>query len=206
MVKNCVGKHYVVIIHLHFSDEPSGLGNIITCVYFKEIQKYLDKFQVRYPIYFDHKMATFNSTVPIILVLGIVCYPNSEASRIHHMEKGVPIFTGPLINNPNNVTFSQDELKTMIRDFGYDSDFNYYFFDRFIRPHYKLKIKLKKTEYIKKYNNCEKIGNNECNCLPTCQWIGEKGGRKIKSQKYRNSCVDRKTWKGVVKARDSIFR
>ena len=35
---------------------------------------------------------------------------------------------------------------------------------------------------------------------------GEKGGRKIKSQKYINTCVDRKTWKGVVKARDSIFR
>ena len=176
MVVHLVGKNLCRFYHLTFT--RVNFGDTITCGYLNEIPRYLEKFQERCPIYFDHKMATFNSTVPMTLVLGIVWYPNNEASETHQMVRDIPIFTGPLIKNPNNVKFSNDELLTMITDFGSGKTFNYYFFDRFIKPPYKLENEVEKSEYIKNYNNCEKIGKDQCSCLPTCQWIGEKGGEK----------------------------
>ncbi len=149
-----------------------------SCGYYENIEKYQDNFQERCPIYFDHKMATFNSTVPMSLVLGIVWAPSREASEQHKTQHDIPIFIGPLIKNPNDVTFSNDELITLFKNFGSSDEFNYYFFDRFVRPPYKLKTAEEKASYVKSYNNCKTISQEHCECLPTCQLVGERCSRK----------------------------
>ncbi len=171
------------------------------CGYYSTVRKYINSIKSRSTIYFDHKMATFASTVPMSLVLGIVWFPNELASDTHKTPYNIPIFIGPLIKNPNNVHFSKEELGNMLRNFGTDNLLNYYFFDKFVIPPYKLKDQAERQNYIKRYNNCETIDHNHCDCLPSCQWIGETGGKKIKSSKYQNSCVNRDTWQDIIKTK-----
>ena len=143
----------------------SSNENANFCNYLDKITNYKNQINKRCFIYFDHKMATFNSSFPMTLLLGSIWFPNT---RIPFFNR-TPFFYGPLIKNPALINYSNIEFKNLLKTFGDINNTNYYFFDKFIIPPYKLDNLEKVNKYLNDFNNCDNIDNNLCNCLPKCK-------------------------------------
>ena len=154
-------QHELMCDSFHLSYDTHSGSNI--CKYLQEITKYSTSVGKRCCIYFDHKMATFNSSIPMTLILGSVWFP---------INNGIPFFYGPLIKNPALIEYTDKDMKNLLHTFGDTQQTNYYLFDTFIKPPYKLTNPIEKAKYLESMD-CLSTSSQTCDCIPKCKSNGD---------------------------------